>query len=161
MGVRYGDLEEVMNEVYEEIIALYPSEKLASLVQTALETDIVIPQQQYHHVTLNEYKEATDWKDKLRMLKEFPTPTLQDIDLLDEALQEDKAPLRRQAIVLIGMIEEKKFCHTYIKACVIRIHVRRTGDCLSDLGFKEALPEMENALNDPQKLYVGERYVPI
>ncbi|MDU2098736.1 MAG: virulence factor, partial [Staphylococcus sp.] len=56
LGVRYGDLEEVMNEVYEEIIALYPSEKLASLVQTALETDIVIPQQQYHHVTLNEYK---------------------------------------------------------------------------------------------------------
>lgn len=48
--------------------------------------------EQYHHVTLNEYKEATDWKDKLRMLKEFPTPTLQDIDLLDEALQEDKAP---------------------------------------------------------------------
>ena len=91
LGVRYGDLEEVMNEVYEEIIALYPSEKLASLVQTALETDIVIPQQQYHHVTLNEYKEATDWKDKLRMLKEFPTPTLQDIDLLDEALQEDKS----------------------------------------------------------------------
>ena len=79
-------------------------------------------------------------KDKLRMLKEFPTPTLQDIDLLDEALQEDKAPLRRQAIVLIGMIEEKKFCHTYIKACVIRIHtVRRTaGDCLSDLGFKDS-----------------------
>ena len=29
--------------------------------------------------------------------------------------------------------------------------VRRTaGDCLSDLGFKEALPEMENALNDPK-----------
>ena len=26
LGVRYGDLEEVMNEVYEEIIALYPSE---------------------------------------------------------------------------------------------------------------------------------------
>ena len=30
--------------------------------------------------------------------------------------------------------------------------VRRTaGDCLSDLGFKEALPEMEKALDDPQK----------
>ena len=40
-----ADLEEVMNEVkIDEIIALYPSEKLASLVQTALETDIVIPQ---------------------------------------------------------------------------------------------------------------------
>ena len=38
-------------------------------------------------------------KDKLRMLKEFPTPTLQDIDLLDEALQEDKDPKTTQAIV--------------------------------------------------------------
>ena len=38
--------------------------------------------------------------------------------------------------------------------------VRRTaGDCLSDLGFKEALPEMENALNDPQKLYVGAMFL--
>ena len=92
------------------------------------------------------------------MLKEFPTPTLQDIDLLDEALQEDKAPLRRQAIVLIGMIE-KKF-HTYIKGLRDKNPVDALGDCLSDLGFKEALPEMENALNDPQKLYVG-GYVPI
>ncbi|RIO70479.1 HEAT repeat domain-containing protein, partial [Staphylococcus haemolyticus] len=31
--------------------------------------------------------------------------------------------------------------------------VRRTaGDCLSDLGYKEALPEMEKALNDSQKI---------
>ncbi|KGJ25507.1 conserved virulence factor C family protein [Staphylococcus haemolyticus] len=154
LGVRYGDLEEVMNEVYEETIALYPSEKLASLVQTALETDIVIPQQQYHHVTLNEYKEATDWKDKLRMLKEFPTPTLQDIDLLDEALQEDKAPLRRQAIVLIGMIEDKEILPYLYKGLHDKSPaVRRTaGDCLSDLGYKEALPEMEKALNDSQKI---------
>ena len=144
--------------MYEEIIALYPSEKLASLVQTALETDIVIPQQQYHHVTLNEYKEATDWKDKLRMLKEFPTPTLQDIDLLDEALQEDKAPLRRQAIVLIGMIEEKEILPYLYKGLRDKNPaVRRTaGDCLSDLGFKEALPEMENALNDPQKSHAND-----
>ena len=34
--------------------------------------------------------------------------------------------------------------------------VRRTaGDCLSDLGFKAALPEMEKALDDPQKLSDG------
>ncbi|MFY0486631.1 virulence factor, partial [Staphylococcus haemolyticus] len=70
LGVRYGDLVEVMNEVYEDIIALYPSEKLAYLVQTALETDIFIHKQQYHHVTINEYKEATDWKDKLIMFIE-------------------------------------------------------------------------------------------
>ena len=46
------------------------------------------------------------------------------------------------------MIEEKKFCHTYIKALRDKNPaVRRTaGDCLSDLGFKEALPEMEKCL---------------
>ena len=37
--------------------------------------------------------------------------------------------------------------------------IRRTGDCISDLGYKEALPEMEKALDDPQKLFVGERNV--
>ena len=31
--------------------------------------------------------------------------------------------------------------------------VRRTADdCISDLGFKEALPEMEKILTDPQKI---------
>ena len=35
--------------------------------------------------------------------------------------------------------------------------IRRTaGDCISDLGYKEALPEMEKALDDAQKLFVGE-----
>lgn len=154
LGIRYGELDDVMNEVYEEIIALYPTERLDALVQTALETDVVVPQQQYHHVTVNEFKAASDWKDKLRMLKAFPSPTVEDIDLLDLALQEEKAPLRRQAIVLIGMIEDKEIL-TYLykglhdKSPAVR---RTAGDYLSDLGFKEALPEMEQALNDPQKI---------
>lgn len=56
------------------------------------------------------------------------------------------------------MIEEKEFLPYLYKGLRDKNPaVRRTaGDCLSDLGFKEALPEMENALNDPQKLYVGE-----
>ena len=56
------------------------------------------------------------------------------------------------------MIEEKEILPYLYKGLRDKNPaVRRTaGDCLSDLGFKEALPEMENALNDPQKLYVGE-----
>ena len=59
-------------------------------------------------------------------------------------------------------MKKKKFCHTYIKGLRDKNPMLDAlfGDCLSDLGFKEALPEMENALNDPQKLYVG-GYVPI
>ncbi|KMO85073.1 virulence factor, partial [Megasphaera cerevisiae DSM 20462] len=96
----------------------------------------------------------SDWKEKLRMLKSFPTPTFDDIPLLDAALNEEKVPLRREAIVLLGMIEDRQILPYIYKG----IHdkspaVRRTaGDCLSDLGFKEALPEMEKALDDPQKI---------
>ena len=61
------------------------------------------------------------------------------------------------------MIEEKEILPYLYKGLRDKNPaVRRTaGDCLSDLGFKEALPEMENALNDPQKLYVESCYVPI
>ena len=99
----------------------------------------------------------SDWKVRLRMLTEFPTPTLEDIPLLEQALNENKLPLRRQAIVLFSMIESKEIL-PYLYKGLNDQHpaIRRTaGDCISDLGYKEALPEMEKAL-DPQKLFVGE-----
>ena len=52
------------------------------------------------------YLNESDWKVRLRMLTEFPTPTLEDIPLLEQ--NENKLPLRRQAIVLFGMIESKE-----------------------------------------------------
>ncbi|MCE5089685.1 conserved virulence factor C family protein [Staphylococcus devriesei] len=154
LGVRYGDLEQVMNEVYEEVTALYPTHRIEELVNIALSQDITVPQQHYKHVTLEEYNETTNWKARLRMLKEFPTPTMSDTPLLQQALKEDKTPLRRQAVVLLGMIETKEVLpYLYEGLNDKSAAVRRTaGDCLSDLGFKEALPEMEKALDDPQKI---------
>ena len=153
-GIRYGNVEEVMESVYEEVIALYPEERLDSLVKEALETDIKVPEQHYQHVTLDEYDSAQDWKARLRMLKAFPTPTFDDIPLLETALNEEKIPLRREAVVLLGMIEDPKILpYIYQGLHDKSPAVRRTaGDCLSDLGFKEALPEMEKALDDPQKI---------
>ena len=143
-----------MDSVYEEVIALYPEERLDSLVKEALETDIKVPEQHYQHVTLDEYESAQDWKARLRMLKAFPTPTFDDIPLLETALNEEKIPLRREAVVLLGMIEDPKILpYIYQGLHDKSPAVRRTaGDCLSDLGFKEALPEMEKALDDPQKI---------
>ncbi|MFW3590739.1 conserved virulence factor C family protein [Staphylococcus caprae] len=153
-GIRYGDLSEVMDDVYEEVIALYPEERLNELVKVALETDIVVPEQHYQHVTLDEYNKAEDWKARLRMLKSFPTPTFDDIPLLETALNEDKIPLRREAVVLLGMIEDEGILPYIYRGLHDKSPaVRRTaGDCLSDLGFKGALPEMEKALDDPQKI---------
>ncbi|PTE43513.1 conserved virulence factor C family protein [Staphylococcus equorum] len=155
LGVRYGELDEIMSEVFEEITAIYPEERLKTLVQEALATNIVVPEKQYHHVSLETYQAADDWKERLRMLKSFPTPTVQDFPLLGEAVSEEqKIPLRREAIVLLGMVEDKAVLPYLFKGLNDKSPaVRRTaGDCLSDLGFKQALPEMEKALNDSQKI---------
>lgn len=154
LGVRYGDLDDVMQSVVEEINALYPEHVLNLLVQEAKNTDVTVPQKQYEHVTLETYQQEIDWKARLRMLKSFPTPTSDDYPLLDYALNEDKVPLRREAVVLLSMIEDRETLPYLYKGLHDKSPaVRRTaGDSLSDLGFKEALPEMEKALDDPQKI---------
>ncbi|HLR18303.1 MAG TPA: conserved virulence factor C family protein [Staphylococcus sp.] len=155
LGIRYGDLDDIMSEIFEEITAIYPEDQLKKLVQEALATDIVVPEKQYQHVTLETYQATDDWKERLRMLKSFPNPTEHDYPLLGEAISdEQKIPLRREAIVLLGMVEDPSVLPYLFKGLKDKSPaVRRTaGDCLSDLGFKQALPEMEKALDDPQKI---------
>ncbi|MBN4912090.1 virulence factor [Staphylococcus sp. EG-SA-13] len=154
LGVRYGEVEEVLATVQEEILALYPKEKLEALVEEALKSDITIPEKQFVHVDKETFEQEEDWKVKLRMLNDFPTPTEDDYPLLDVALNDEKPQVRRMAIVLLGMIESKETLPYLYKGMKDKVvSVRRTaGDCLSDLGFKEALPVMIEALEDPQKI---------
>ncbi|UTB80705.1 conserved virulence factor C family protein [Staphylococcus carnosus] len=154
LGTRYGDIDEVMSEVEEEIIALYPTEKLDELLKEALQTEIVVPSTQYKHVTLDEFNQAEDWKAQLRMLKSFPTPTKDDYPFLEAALNHPKVPIRREAVVLASMVDDESVLpYLYQGLNDKNPGVRRTaGDGLSDLGYKDALPEMEKALDDPQKI---------
>ncbi|WP_436861657.1 conserved virulence factor C family protein [Staphylococcus caeli] len=155
LGIRYGELDEVMTEVFEEILALYPENELYTLVEHALNTDVIMQEKHYQHVSLETYQATDDWKERLRMLKSFPKPTIEDFPLLGEVIsEEEKTPLRREAIVLLGMIEDEAVLPYLFKGLHDKSPaVRRTaGDCLSDLGFKQALPEMEKALDDPQKI---------
>ena len=154
LGTRYGDVADVMEAVEEEIIAMYPQDKLDAMKQEALETDIVVPETKYQHVTVDEFNQAEDWKAQLRMLKSFPTPTKKDYPLLETALAHSKVPIRREAIVLASMVEDESVLpYMYQGLQDKNPGVRRTaGDGLSDLGFKAALPEMEKALDDPQKI---------
>ncbi|GGH97515.1 MAG TPA: virulence factor [Staphylococcus sp.] len=154
LGVRYGEVEEVLETVQEEILALYPKSILDELVEEALTSDITIPEKQFVHVDKETFEQEQDWKVKLRMLNDFPTPTEEDYPLLEAALNDDKPQVRRMAIVLLGMIETKETLPYLYKGMKDKVvSVRRTaGDCLSDLGFKEALPVMIEALEDPQKI---------
>lgn len=154
LGVRYGEVEEVLETVQEEILALYPKSILDELVEEALTSDITMPEKQFVHVDKETFEQEQDWKVKLRMLNDFPTPTEEDYPLLEAALNDDKPQVRRMAIVLLGMIETKETLPYLYKGMKDKVvSVRRTaGDCLSDLGFKEALPVMIEALEDPQKI---------
>src|SRR5699024_3236773 len=76
LGIRYGELSEVMEDVVEEITAIYPKDQLQKRVEEALASDITVPETKYKHVTLETYQSTESWKERLRMLKSFPTPTI-------------------------------------------------------------------------------------
>ena len=67
----------------------------------------------------------------------MPDPTTADLPLLDKALEDEKASIRRLAAVYLGMIEDKSVLPYLYRALEDKsVTVRRTaGDCLSDLGF--------------------------
>src|SRR5699024_2234633 len=106
LGIRYGEMDEVLEDVLEEVTAMYPKEQLKQRVDEALATDIIIPETKYKHVSLEDYQATENWKERLRMLKSFPTPTIEDLPLLGDVVSEaQKTPLRREAVILLGMIE--------------------------------------------------------
>lgn len=154
LGNRYGEMPEVLDSVLEEVLAIYPESKLPNMVKQAISDKRTYDNEDfYRHVSLDEYHGTNDWKTRLRMLNHFPNPTFEDIPLLDLALSDYKVPIRRQAIVLLGMIESKDILPYLYKGLRDKSPaVRRTaGDCISDLGYPEALPEMVQLLDDPQK----------
>jgi Virulence factor/Scaffold protein Nfu/NifU N terminal/HEAT repeats len=155
-GIRYGDLDEIGNNVTEELVAAYPSERLAALVEEAQETTdskgpLIYKKKQ--KVSVEDF-EAPDWQTRYQKLDAMEDPTLNDLPLLEKALEDEKVSIRRLAVVYLGMIEDEKVLPLLYKGLRDKsVTVRRTaGDCLSDLGFAKAVPEMIQALKDKSKL---------
>ncbi|WP_174615552.1 conserved virulence factor C family protein [Virgibacillus ihumii] len=153
-GPRYGDVQEIGQDVVNEIDASYDSDRIAELVKlaknnTALDEQNPSP---WRKVTL-EMLDAPDWKDRYAALDRM-APTMEDLPVLDKALDDTKGSVRRLATAYLGMIEEKEVLPYLYKAMKDKaVNVRRTaGDCLSDLGFTEAIPEMISALADKNRL---------
>ena len=155
-GIRYGDLDEIGHNVTEELVAAYPSERLAALVSNAQETTdskgpIIYKRKQ--KVSVSDFT-APDWQTRYQKLDSMEDPTLADLPLLEKALEDEKVSIRRLAVVYLGMIEDVKVLPLLYKGLHDKsVTVRRTaGDCLSDLGFPDAIPEMIQALKDKSKL---------
>lgn len=155
-GVRYGDLDQIGQEVVEELIAAYPMERLESLVSKATSAESasgIKPSRSHKKVTMEDLNNP-DWQMRYQLLEQMDDPELENLPILDKALNDEKPSIRRLATVYLGMIKDAAVLPYLYKALKDKtVTVRRTaGDCLSDLGFREAQGEMVNALRDPSKL---------
>lgn len=149
LSTRYGSPEDVFTEVIEEIEALYPPGTLNELVAEAKNRVQPAPMK-YFKISLEEFKNTEDWKERLYMLNHFDTPNESDYPLLEHALHDEKMQVRRISVSLLAMIEVPKTLK-YLRIAMNdrAIPVRRTAaDAYSDLGFKEGLDDMYTALGD-------------
>lgn len=150
-GIRYGDKEEIAQSVLKEIEATYPDERIARIVEAAnAKKQETVKRKK---ITVEEF-EVEDWKDRFQMLDQIPDPDLDDLPLLEKALEDEQMSIRRLATVYLGMIEDKAVVPLLVRALNDKsAAVRRTaGDCMSDLGFVEFEPAMMEALKDKNKL---------
>ncbi|XJZ25893.1 conserved virulence factor C family protein [Bacillota bacterium Lsc_1132] len=156
-GVRYGDFDQIGNEVVEELIAAYPQERLDLLVNKAR----LHSEPSAEKKTVNKRKKPTiedfnypDWQVRYRILEQMDDPTKEDLPVLEKALTDEKVSIRRLAAAYLGMIKDPIVLPFLYRALQDKtVTVRRTaGDCLSDLGFKEAAEKMAEALKDESKL---------
>lgn len=154
-GVRYGELQAIGEDVVEELSAAYPEERLNRLVQLAKQEEsgeqVVKPREAYK--VTQEMLDEEEWTVRYAHLEQM-NPTEEDLPVLNKALDDEKASIRRLATVYLGMIESKEVLPFLYKALKDKsVTVRRTaGDCMSDLGFEEGIAAMCEALQDKSKL---------
>lgn len=150
---RYGNIDEIGEEVVEELKASYDEERLRTLVNLAFQTDKTEQSSSYYQSVPIEKLDDPNWKNRYAALDRLD-PTIDDLDLLEKALHDQKSSIRRLATAYLGMIEDKKVLPLLYLALEDKaVNVRRTaGDCISDLGFVEATPKMITTLKDKSRL---------
>lgn len=150
---RYGDIDEIGNEVVEELSATYSKERLEELLQLALKEDAPKEVRKREKVTV-EMLDHSDWRERYKVLDKIVDPTKEDYPVLNKALDDEHSSVRRLATAYLGMIEDKETLPYLYKALKDKsVNVRRTaGDCLSDLGYKEAIPKMIECLSDKSRI---------
>lgn len=159
-GVRYGAPEEIANEIVQELDASYTSDRLQSLIEASLAigssddapVTVVRPAPMNSNEVLEQF-EQDDWQARYAALERYQ---LDDdaISVLQKALDDSNASIRRLAVVLLGDLRTPEAMPLLYKALAdSSASVRRTsGDTLSDLGDPGAIEPMIVALGDKNKL---------
>ncbi|ASS90983.1 virulence factor [Bacillaceae bacterium ZC4] len=153
-GVRYGDLDAIGQEVVDEISAAYPDDRLERIKNRIIhQKDEKETFKRFSYKVTVDMLDDPDWQKRFAHLEQMD-PTLEDLDVLEKALNDEKASIRRLATVYLGMLEDPAVLPLLYKALKDKsVTVRRTaGDALSDIGDKAAIPEMAKALKDKSKL---------
>ncbi|WP_223555054.1 conserved virulence factor C family protein [Lysinibacillus sphaericus] len=152
-GVRYGELEEIAEAVKQEINVTYSEERLAEIVSITNDSEKTIVKPAKLKVTVEQFTQP-EWEKRFQLLDQMADPELDDLPLLDLALQDEQMSIRRLATVYLGMIEDVAVVPYLEKALQDKsAAVRRTaGDCMSDLGLVEFEEAMQRALQDKNKL---------
>jgi hypothetical protein len=159
LGVRYGEPAEIAAEVAQEIDAAYPDERLKELVEHARAMgtgEQAAPPPDRTPLTPEQVAErldSPDWQVRYAALERLqPEPAA--LPVIARALRDEKASLRRLAVVYLGDLRTPEAMQLLIEALRDPSPaVRRTaGDTLSDIGDPIAIGPMIRALSDPNKL---------
>lgn len=153
LGVRYGDIENIEQEILEEMIASYPAERLKKNLEAIKEGQkSTTGKREFRKLTLEDLQDP-DWSKRFQALQQA-NPTEEDIEVLAYALKDEKVSIRRLATAYLGGIESDRVIPYLHEALKDRsFSVRRTaGDSLSDLGSQTSFTPMMEALKDENKL---------
>ncbi|MGD6815846.1 conserved virulence factor C family protein [Metabacillus sp. 113a] len=153
-GVRYGDMDEIGGDIVEELSAAYQDDRLKRMAQQMLNKEEgVQPISRTAYKVTIEMMEEPEWTSRYAHLEQM-NPSADDLNVLEKALGDEKASIRRLAVVYLGMIEDPAVLPLLYRALEDKsVTVRRTaGDCLSDIGDPKAMPAVIKSLQDKNKL---------
>ncbi|MBB6671750.1 conserved virulence factor C family protein [Cohnella nanjingensis] len=160
-GVRYGDPQDILEEVKRELNAAYPDDRLRSLIEQAQAMgaqagEEAAPPEPPAQLTLEELAErlqAPDWETRYAALARLK-PESTHLPLLAQAVRDTQVSVRRLAVVYLGDLRIPEALPPLFGALQdSSASVRRTaGDTLSDIGDPAAIGPMVKALGDGNKL---------
>ncbi len=151
-GIRYGDIDQLVNEVADEIAGTIDNQSLEQLVATALGKPVEKTSQSSDN--LRNLLNAPDWHDRLKAVQTIGTDN-EAVELLTIALQDSHQQVRRLAAAALGATGSAEavlsLCQTLLNDPAAGVR-RTAGDALSDLGDISAQSAVCCALGDTNKL---------
>lgn len=156
-GIRYGEPQEVLDEVGRELDAAYPPQRLRDLVEQAKaagpEAAPPVPPAPLSGEEVRLALASQDWRERYAALERLK-PAPEDLEVIALALQDSQLSVRRLAVVYLGDLRTPEAMpHLFSALKDSSGAVRRTaGDTLSDLGDPAAIGPMIEALHDANKL---------